>query len=61
MTNVLTLVQIFVTLYDFWEHHIGHNAECHKNLDQPCGLAVKLYQVINLYYFDYQLMSKLLV
>jgi len=45
MTNVLTLVQIFVTLYDFWEHHIGHNAECHKNLDQPCGLAVKLYQL----------------
>jgi len=46
MTNVLTIVHIFVTLYDFWERHIGHNAECHMNLDGPCGLVVKLYQFV---------------
>jgi len=46
MTNILTMVRIFVTLYDFQEHHMGHNAECHKNLDQPFGLVVKLYQLV---------------
>jgi hypothetical protein len=60
MTNFLTIVHIFVTLYDFREPHIGHNAECHRNLDRPCGLVVKLYQFVLLCLW-HQLMSKLLV
>jgi len=40
------VVHIFVTLYDFWERHIGHNVKCHRNLDRPCGLVLKLYQFV---------------